>query len=198
RTQCLVAIPLMMVGLLLTCYSAIGTARQDGVQDVVDLAAVAPADEDGDEEYVEKRHEFLERFFGTGPGGVSPSAYAVALDEARALPTSPLLRGRTFVSPETMAAGPAWTSPIPPPIQHSYGGNASARFSTLAIDPTNPNVVYAGSLGGLARTTDGGVTWQYLSDAWASQSVSSITVHPSTPDTLYVGTRNDGYGPYPF
>jgi photosystem II stability/assembly factor-like uncharacterized protein len=196
RIRSLSGVALMLVGLLLTCYSEIVNSRYERIHETDQLDNLAPADEDGDEEYVEKRNEFLERFFGTGPGGVSPNAYAAALDEARALPASPLLQGGTFVSPEAIAAGSVWTSPIPPPMQHSYGGNASARFSMLAIDPTNPNIVYAGSLGGLARTTDSGVTWQYLSDAWASQSVSSITLHPSASNIVYVGTGNDGYGPY--
>lgn len=186
----------MVAGVLLTCYTAIGNLRQSGMQDIENITDVVPADEDGEEEYLEKRHEFLERFFGTGPGGVSSDAYAAALDEARALPVSQFLQGGRFMSPGTTAAGPVWTSPISPPMQHSYGGNASARVSTLTIDPSNPSVVYTGSLGGLARTTDGGVTWRYLSDAWASQSVSSIAVHPGTSNIVYVGTGNDGYGPY--
>lgn len=82
------------------------------------------------------------------------------------------------------------------PIRNSYGGNASARIHTLAIDPINANVVYTGSFGGLAKTTDGGVTWRYLSDTWASQSISSIAVSPNASNIVYVGTGRDDYGPY--
>jgi photosystem II stability/assembly factor-like uncharacterized protein len=201
RTQCLVAVSLLTLGVLLTCYSAIGTLRQNGIEDVEDITGAVPADEDGDAEYVEKRREFVNQFFGNGPEGVSFDAYAAALDAARALPASPLLQGGGFVSPEGLAVTPTWTSPIPPPIQNSYGGNASARVHALAIDPINANVVYTGSYGGLAKTTDGGVTWLYLSDAWASQSVSAITINPNASNVVYVGTGlslplgGDDYGP---
>jgi photosystem II stability/assembly factor-like uncharacterized protein len=195
RTRNYSAVSLMLVGVLLTCYSSIENLRRGGTLDIEKMAEVVPADEDGDAEYLQKRHEFLDRFFGTGPGGVSPRAYAAALDAARALPLSPLLQGRRFVSPEALQATPAWTSPILPPIQNSYGGNASAIVHTLAIDPINANVVYTGSFGGLAKTTDGGVTWRYLSDAWASQSVSAIAVNPTASNDVYVGTGKD-HGAY--
>jgi photosystem II stability/assembly factor-like uncharacterized protein len=201
RTQCLVAVSLMILGVLLTCYSVKGNLHQSGIQDLENITDVVPADEDGDEEYLKKRHEFLGQFFGTGPGGVSFEAYIAALQQARALPASPLLQGGGFVSAEGLEATSTWTSPIPPPIQNSYGGNASARVQTLAIDPINANVVYTGSLGGLAKTTDGGVTWRYLSDTWASQSVSAIVINSNASNEVYVGTGSplplggDDYGP---
>ena len=196
RTQCLVAVSLMILGVLLTCYSTIANTGRGGRQVPTSTAGIYPAEDDQDPEYREKRDEFLRGFFGTGPGGVSPSAYTSALAAARALPPSPLLQGRRFVSPETLEVVAPWTSPIAPPIRNSYGGNASARIHTLAIDPINANVVYTGSFGGLAKTTDGGVTWRYLSDAWASQSISSIAVSPSASNIVYVGTGRDDYAPY--
>jgi photosystem II stability/assembly factor-like uncharacterized protein len=194
RIQCLVAVPLMLVGVLLTCYSAIGNLGHGGMQDIENIADVVPTDEDGNAEYLEKRHEFLDRFFGTGLESVSAADYTRALAAARALPPSPLLQGRSFVSPETLEAVSPWSLSIAPPIHNSYGGNASVRVHSLAIDPINANVVYAGSFGGLAKTTDGGVTWRYLSDAWTSQSVSSIAVSPNASNVVYVGTGRDGGG----
>jgi photosystem II stability/assembly factor-like uncharacterized protein len=196
RIRCAVAVSLILIAVLLTCYSTIPNARRSDVQDIGTMVDVVPADEDGDAEYLDKRHEFLEQFFATGPGGVSPSAYKRALDAARGLPISPLLQGQRFISPETLQLASAWTSPIPPPIQHSYAGNASARIHILAIDPINANIVYTASLGGLAGTTDSGVTWRYLSDAWTSQSISSIAIDPNAHNFVYVGTGRDNYGPY--
>ncbi len=194
QTRCLTAVSLMLVGVLLTCYGVIVNLRHGGIQDIENVADVVPAEEDGDAEYLEKRHEFLDRFFGTGPGGVSPSAYMAALAAARSLPPSPLLQGGKFVSPEAPEVTSPWTSPIAPPMQNSYGGNASARVHALAIDPVNANVVYTGTFGGLAKTTDGGVTWRYLSDSWASQSVSAIAVNPGASNDVYVGTGREGSG----
>ena len=49
---------------------------------------------------------------------------------------------------------------------------------------------------GLAKTTDGGFTWQYLSDAWTSQSVSAIAVDSNASRIVYAGTGREDYGPY--
>ena len=183
QTRYLAAISLMILGVLLTCYSTIANTGRGGRQSATSTADIYPAEDDQDPEYREKRDEFLRRFFGTGPGGVSPSAYTSALAAARALPPSPLLQGRRFVSPETLEVSRAMDFSNRTSHSNSYGGNASARIHTLAIDPINANVVYTGSFGGLAKTTDGGVTWRYLSDAWASQSISSIAVSPSASNT---------------
>src|SRR5262249_19050246 len=194
QTRYLTAIFLIVVGVLLTCYSTVANGLRGSIQSATNAADVSPGENDDDPDYLEGRREFLERFFGTGPGGVTPQAYATALDAARALPASPLLQGGRFVSPETLQVTPAWTSPVPPPMQNSYGGNASATIFSLAIDPVNANVIYTGSFGGLAKTTDGGVTWRYLSDSWASQSVSAIAVNPGASNDVYIGTGREGTG----
>lgn len=191
KARYLAAVSLMLVAVLLTCYSGVATARRSTIEGATNMADVLPTDEDGDAEHLEQRNEFLNQFLGNKPGGVSPSAYASALVAAHALPLSQLLQGQKFVSPETEEVVAPWISPISPPIQHSYGGNASARVQALAIDPIDANVLYTGSSGGLANSTDGGVTWRYLSDAWASQSISSIAVNPGNRNHVYVGTGMD-------
>ena len=115
---------------------------------------------------------------------------------ARVLPPSPLLQNESFRSPDAPEVSRLWTLAIAPPIEHSYGGNAGAMVQTLAVDPFNANIVYTGSFGGLAKTTDGGFTWQYLSDAWTSQSVSAIAVDPNASRIVYAGTGREDYGPY--
>jgi photosystem II stability/assembly factor-like uncharacterized protein len=77
---------------------------------------------------------------------------------------------------------------------NSYSANASAAVYSLAIDPINANVVYTGSPAGLAKTTDGGGTWRYLSDRWESQSVSAIAINPAASNEVYVGTGREGAG----
>src|SRR5438093_13360831 len=64
QTRCLTAVSLMLVGVLLTCYSAMVNLRRGGIEDIEKIADVVPAEEDGEAEYLEKRHEFLDRFFG--------------------------------------------------------------------------------------------------------------------------------------
>lgn len=80
--------------------------------------------------------------------------------------------------------------------------------STVAVDPVDPSVVYAGANGtglffqrsaGVARSTDGGLTWERLTQnpAYCANGItggemaSALRVHPVTRE-LFVGT--DCYG----
>src|SRR5947207_16021414 len=91
QTRCLTAIALMLVGVLLTYYGALLNLRRGGIQNIETIADVVPAEEDGDAEYLETRHEFLNQFFGTGPGGGSPGGYMAALADASSLTPRPSL-----------------------------------------------------------------------------------------------------------
>src|SRR5437867_2630389 len=100
-------------GLLLICYGPFASARRTHTQEI-NTAPYAPPDAD-------ETNSELSRFFGTGPGQVSPDAYADALAAAQALPRSPLLQHRNFV-PLTST----WTFPVPPPLDNDFGGGAGA------------------------------------------------------------------------
>jgi photosystem II stability/assembly factor-like uncharacterized protein len=73
------------------------------------------------------------------------------------------------------------------------GGRAEA----VAGVPINPNVHYfAAVAGGVWKTTDGGATWTPIFDRESVASIGTITVAPSNPGIIYVGTgeqclRND-------
>ncbi|MBX7222803.1 MAG: hypothetical protein K1Y36_22835 [Blastocatellia bacterium] len=95
-----------------------------------------------------------------------------------------------------------WTSLGPNPIpngQTSPSVAVSGRTPCVAIHPTNPNIVYAGTAGGgLYRTTDGGTTWTALMDSAQSLAIGAVAIAPSQPSTIYVGTGEassslDGY-----
>ncbi len=184
------------MSVLLTFYSTIANAQRRDKLEADSTVGDELGERDRDPDYIEKRSEFLSRFFGTGPGGVSPAAYEAGRAMARVLPPSPLLQNESFRSPGAPGVSQLWTWPIALPIEHSYGGNAGAMVQTLAVDPFNASVVYTGSFGGLAKTTDAGFTWQYLSDAWASQSVSAIAIDPNASRIVYAGTGREDYGPY--
>jgi photosystem II stability/assembly factor-like uncharacterized protein len=61
---------------------------------------------------------------------------------------------------------------------------------SLAMDPSDPNTVYAGSApgGGVIKTIDGGATWTDASDGIGAPSVFAIAIDPRLPSVLYVGT----------
>lgn len=63
----------------------------------------------------------------------------------------------------------------------------------LALDPANPQVVYAGSAGpfgaGVFKSTDAGANWQTMNDGLDSPAVLALALDPAAPDTLYAGTE---------
>ncbi|MBZ5522601.1 MAG: hypothetical protein LAP21_10220 [Acidobacteriia bacterium] len=86
---------------------------------------------------------------------------------------------------------PQWRMIGPQPANWPLNAatGVSGRVTALAVDPRNANVVYLGGAeGGVWKTTDGGTTWLPLTDAQPSLAVGSITLDPSAPDTVYVGT----------
>jgi len=66
---------------------------------------------------------------------------------------------------------------------------------SLAFDPSNPNVAYAGQFGyEVLKTTDGGDNWFELASIGASTH-RAIVVDPTNPNIVYVGIQ-DGWGVY--
>jgi photosystem II stability/assembly factor-like uncharacterized protein len=75
-------------------------------------------------------------------------------------------------------------------------GPLDGRLDTVSGVPGDPSTYYAGGLGGLFRSTDGGMTWSSVFNDKPVSSVSAIAVAPSRPSTVYIGTgesnlRND-------
>jgi photosystem II stability/assembly factor-like uncharacterized protein len=60
----------------------------------------------------------------------------------------------------------------------------------LAIAPSNPDVVVAGTLAGVFRSRDAGANWQRLTPAEDDElrNVESLAIDPGYPDVIYVGT----------
>ena len=80
---------------------------------------------------------------------------------------------------------PLGPAPIPVTASVSYSGRASA----IAVHPTNPDIVYVGmAQGGLYRTLNGGATWTPLLDDAQTLAIGSISISPSDPTTVFVGT----------
>ena len=58
---------------------------------------------------------------------------------------------------------------------------------TLAIDPSNPATLYAGTCAGLYKSTNGGGSWSQVNNGLPILS-NPVVIDPSNPDTLYAGT----------
>jgi len=68
-----------------------------------------------------------------------------------------------------------------------------AYISSLAVDPTEPQVVYiATPKHGLLKTTDGGQTWVELEIPAQSEGMMSVAINPADPNTVFAGLWQGG------
>ena len=85
------------------------------------------------------------------------------------------------------------------PRRAGHLGEAQPRqgyVSSLAVDPTNPLVAYAtystynsgANVGHVFKTINGGAAWTRIDATLPDMPVHSVVVHPTQPDTLYIGT----------
>ncbi len=76
-------------------------------------------------------------------------------------------------------------------------------IGAMAIAPSNPNIMYAGTgegvfngdaVGGIGmyKSVDGGSTWTFLTGTTGWDTVVSIAVHPTNPNIVLVGKRYGG------
>lgn len=100
---------------------------------------------------------------------------------------------------KTEDAGQYWTN-----ISDGFFGTGS--IGAIAVAPTDPNIVYVGtgehavrgvmtsSGDGFYKSTDAGKTWKKIG-LENSRHISRIRVHPTDPNTLWVGVQGALYGP---
>jgi hypothetical protein len=69
------------------------------------------------------------------------------------------------------------------------GLGVDTTLKALAVDPCNPNIVYAGKGNGVFRSSDAGNTWIMTGLA----NVRAIAIDPASPQTVYAGTVNGVY-----
>ncbi len=93
----------------------------------------------------------------------------------------------------------AWTEIGPNPIPNGQVVSGaqlpvSGRVISIAVHPTNPDIVYVGTAqGGLFRTIDGGISWIPLLDNALSLAIGAVVICPSQPETIYVGTGEHNF-----
>jgi photosystem II stability/assembly factor-like uncharacterized protein len=63
------------------------------------------------------------------------------------------------------------------------------RMDDFAVVESDPRIIYAGTAaGGLFKTINGGVTWQAVFENEPNPSIGDVTLAPSNPSIVYVGT----------
>ncbi len=92
----------------------------------------------------------------------------------------------TYKGLEFRSVGPAFTS---------------GRIADIAIHPKNESIWYvAVGSGGVWKTKNAGTTWKPIFDNESSYSIGCITIDPTNPNTIWVGTgenvggRHVGFG----
>jgi len=71
------------------------------------------------------------------------------------------------------------------------GGPYGGYVNSLAMDPLNPDVIYAGTESGVFKTVDAGATWTRT--GFPPIRVRVVQVSPRDPNILYVGTDDGVY-----
>ena len=71
--------------------------------------------------------------------------------------------------------------------------SATQNINVLAVDPSNENTVYAGTVySGVLKSRDGGATWQKLNQGLKVPDVRALAVDWSNTTVLYAGTQGGG------
>lgn len=104
-------------------------------------------------------------------------------------------------NPKSYVAGSGnWSilGPIPIPNNGTGQLNGNGRLSCVAFHPTDTNTIFVGApSGGFWKTTNNGNSWTQFSAGLTRLGVSSIVVHPTSPDTIYIGTGDRDAGDAP-
>src|SRR5687768_16668140 len=71
----------------------------------------------------------------------------------------------------------------------------SGRISDIAVHPRDPSLWYvAAGSGGVWKTVNAGTTWTPIFDDQSSYSIGEITIDPSRPEIVWVGTGENVSG----
>lgn len=112
---------------------------------------------------------------------------APTAQKSSSTPKAPAPEGPKTLVTEAALSGVAFRN-IGPAIM-------SGRISDMAIHPKNRDVWYvAAASGGLWKTENAGTTWAPIFDSQASYSIGCVTIDPSNPDVVWVGTGENVSG----
>ncbi|MGA9115519.1 MAG: hypothetical protein WB626_01975 [Bacteroidota bacterium] len=143
-----------------------------------------------------------------GPAGVVstwPAQWGVVSGRVRALAIHPTDPNTVYIGP---AAGGIWkTTDAGWTWQDAGVSLASLTFGAIAIDPSNPQVVYAGggesihyfntttyNGKGLYKSTNGGSSWTQITNGFGSTThFSALRVSPTSSGTLFAALGSGYY-----
>ncbi|MBI1824068.1 MAG: hypothetical protein HY200_07220 [Nitrospirae bacterium] len=62
---------------------------------------------------------------------------------------------------------------------------------TIAMNPSNPDIMYIATMKGVYKSRDGGETWEFRSQGLGDAHVLSLGIDPASSSTVYAGTFGD-------
>ncbi|HET8646296.1 MAG TPA: hypothetical protein VFO85_12450 [Vicinamibacteria bacterium] len=137
----------------------------------------------GEEEQIRQREEWFIRSRGLDqvarPDLLRAQAVAELAEARRQREDLLRLRGEVWspIGPETMTML-SWVM-----------GPVAGRAISLAVHPTDENILYlATASGGLWKTTNGGGSWTSLFDDIGTLSVGTVVLDPGNPEVVWAGT----------
>ena len=162
--------------------------------EMVLLAFAPPAartQEEGESsEEIIARQEYMMNLRAGGPGRtIPPGAYSQMVAQHAAMTPDASMFGST-------TAATNWTSVNPSGMVYKVtnGNFISGRTNSIAFHPTDPLTFYIASAGGgVWKTTNGGTTFQVLTDNLTSLACGAVAVDPVNPSVVYIGTGELNY-----
>src|SRR5689334_7003753 len=172
-------------------------------------AGVTQADEDSDdpdlppglsgridkEDYLRARADYIDMLRGrTGDVPVDARENAIRQMDAQEKSLRRKIEEKLMPAINTTDWVPLGPAPIPMGQTTTATGvgraPVSGRTISIAVHPTNPDIVYVGAAqGGLYKSINGGTNWTAL---FASQletlAIGAITIDPTDSNIVYVGT----------
>ena len=76
--------------------------------------------------------------------------------------------------------------------QPASSGLTNTAIRALAIDPSNPNVLYAGTGAGVFTSVDGGGSWIALDAGLTNTAIRALVIDPGAPSTVFAATLGGG------
>lgn len=71
--------------------------------------------------------------------------------------------------------------------------SAGQNINMLAVDPANPDVVYAATLqSGILKSTDGGKSWKTINQGVTRTDIRAVAVDSKNPQIVFAGAENGG------
>lgn len=132
---------------------------------------------------------------------ISPIANGTASPIAQVISTTditPTTFPTNTVVPTTIPSTATSASPVISANgqwEQLYGGSSflPVALNALAVDPNDPNKIFAGTVGaGIYVSRDGGETWDVSNNGLGKGTVGSITIDPNNSKIIYAGLFDKG------